>query len=155
MRHFISTLDKKKPLVGAEIGVLVGAHAKEILDNLNMEKLYLVDPYFGSITNYHSALDLLKEYEDETKWFILPSVEACRYVDNGTLDFVYIDGLHSYEACFNDITAWHTKVKEGGFIAGHDWPSDSVENAVRDFLKGTSTKVFEYDLPDGDWYFVK
>ncbi len=33
------------PLVGAEIGVFRGQHAQSILDALNMEKLYLVDPW--------------------------------------------------------------------------------------------------------------
>jgi predicted O-methyltransferase YrrM len=45
---------------------------------------------------------------------------------DGSVDFVFIDGDHSYEGVKRDIAAWTRKVKPGGMICGHDftntWP---------------------------------
>jgi hypothetical protein len=40
-------------LVGAEIGVLQGLNAVSILSNLNMRKLYLVDPYMPYLGGHY------------------------------------------------------------------------------------------------------
>ncbi|MEO5960917.1 MAG: class I SAM-dependent methyltransferase [Opitutaceae bacterium] len=50
----------------------------------------------------------------------------------GTIDFVFIDGDHSYEACKADIAAWAPFVKRGGTIAFHDFGSraDGVTRAI-------------------------
>jgi predicted O-methyltransferase YrrM len=50
----------------------------------------------------------------------------------GTIDFIFIDGDHSYEACKADILAWSPLVKEGGVIAFHDFGSraDGVTRAI-------------------------
>ena len=50
----------------------------------------------------------------------------------GTIDFVFIDGDHSYEACKADILAWVPFVKRGGVIAFHDFGSraDGVTRAI-------------------------
>lgn len=49
------------------------------------------------------------------------------------LDFVFIDGDHSYRAAKQDIELWFPKVATGGIISGHDfgvWPG--VTQAVRE-----------------------
>lgn len=58
--------------------------------------------------------------------------EAARFIGDGTLDFVFIDADHSYDAALADIKAWTPKVRAGGLIAGHDvnWPT--VNRAVLD-----------------------
>ena len=71
------------------------------------------------------------------KWWI-PTVftdelTAGQYADH-SLDFVYIDADHSYASVVEDITAWKNKVKQGGFIAGHDSYMPEVLQAVRDCL---------------------
>ena len=57
---------------------------------------------------------------------------AEKYVD-GSLDFVYIDADHHYDAVKRDIAAWLPKVRSGGIIAGHDfcnYPGFGVIEAV-------------------------
>ncbi len=50
----------------------------------------------------------------------------------GAIDFIFIDGDHSYEACLADIVAWAPYVKRGGVIAFHDFGSraDGVTRAI-------------------------
>lgn len=39
------------------------------------------------------------------------------------IDMLFIDGDHSHDGCVGDITSWYNHVKEGGFIAIHDYES--------------------------------
>lgn len=49
------------------------------------------------------------------------SVDAAAKYADGSVDVVYIDADHSYEAVAADIDAWLPKIRPGGFIAGHDY----------------------------------
>ena len=53
------------------------------------------------------------------------------------IDFVFIDGDHSYDACRADIEAWTPFVKPGGVIAFHDFGSraDGVTRAIFEAIK--------------------
>ena len=59
------------------------------------------------------------------------SVVAASAYTTGSLDFVFIDGSHEYEAISADIRAWFPKVKVGGYIGFHDYEGP-IEKAVRD-----------------------
>lgn len=48
-------------------------------------------------------MDVVKQFKDES------------------LDFVYIDGNHSFQHVVNDLCEWEKKVKVGGIVAGHDY----------------------------------
>ena len=54
--------------------------------------------------------------------------EAAALVENDSLDFVFVDADHGTEAVRNDITTWLPKVKDTGWIIGHDinWPTVKV-----------------------------
>jgi hypothetical protein len=51
----------------------------------------------------------------------LSSVQAAALYEDASLDFVFLDGDHSYAAVHKDICAWRPKVKQGGFLGGHDY----------------------------------
>jgi predicted O-methyltransferase YrrM len=58
-----------------------------------------------------------------------------------SLDFVFIDADHRYDAVVADVRAWKSKVKPGGILAGHDYNRDDVYRAVRDVL-GDAAKTW-------------
>ena len=161
-------------LVGVEIGVQNGAHSKSILENLPIEKLYLVDP-FKSYDKYgtedgsdswaqsysQSDFDLMFE---GAKFFLrrysnvsfvrMMSSEAVGVVPDG-LDFVYIDGNHSYNFVKGDIELWFPKIKAGGFLGGHDYDytQSSIVRAVDDWIDendGLDLKFY-----GNDWWVNK
>jgi len=53
------------------------------------------------------------------------SVEAPHDFADGTLDLVYLDGLHDLDVVVKEIELWKPKVRKGGFIGGHDWGRES------------------------------
>lgn len=49
------------------------------------------------------------------------SMDALEDVADDSLDFVYIDGNHTFDYVMMDIICWTKKVKFGGVVAGHDY----------------------------------
>ena len=44
---------------------------------------------------------------------------------------MWIDAGHEYEDVVEDIKLWYPKIKDGGFILGHDVNQTQVRRAVR------------------------
>ena len=49
------------------------------------------------------------------------SVDIAKQFANDSLDFVFLDADHSYEAVMADIIVWLCKVKPGGILTGDDY----------------------------------
>ena len=49
------------------------------------------------------------------------SMEAVKEFEDGSLDFVYIDGNHTLPYVIRDIIEWARKVRVGGMVTGHDY----------------------------------
>jgi hypothetical protein len=62
----------------------------------------------------------------------LPSIAAANLYDDASLDFVFLDADHSYEAVKNDIISWMPKIKTGGLLSGHDECIPGVRKALHD-----------------------
>lgn len=67
--------------------------------------------------------------------------KAVSLFEDGSLDGVFIDADHTYEAVKKDIENWTPKVRSGGILAGHDyihtWPG--VVQAVNESVSGFIT----------------
>jgi hypothetical protein len=48
-------------------------------------------------------------------------MDALKDFDDGSLDFVYLDGDHRFPYIAEDIFFWWNKVKKGGILSGHDY----------------------------------
>ena len=170
-RPALLQLKDKKNLVGAEIGVQYGLNAGAILKTLDIEKLYLIDPY-GTykekrlITSHEAqywqmnAKRLLIEWEEKTIWIQKRSVKAVKYIKDNSLDFVYIDGGHLYKNVTEDIESYMPKVKMGGLIAGHDYNKKQVKRAIDDMYGDKVTvenclKIVNPNERGIDWWVWK
>lgn len=161
---------KGKEVIGVEIGSLKGINSKSIIKTLNVKKLYLVDPYldYDGYTddngkdkmNKHMSdcINRLKGLEDKYELIRDYSANAAKKIPNN-LDFVYIDGNHTYPFVKEDIDLYYPKVKDGGIIAGHDMengkPSDEhdgVTKAVIEFAVKNKLKLY---IQSPDWWIVK
>lgn len=60
------------------------------------------------------------------------SAEVAKEFADETLDFCFIDGDHTPEGVHKDLIAWWPKVKQGGVLGGHDYPTRACK-AVNPF----------------------
>lgn len=61
------------------------------------------------------------EYAGRCQVYGCTTVEAAPQVPDRSLDFVFVDAGHSYEAVRDDLRLWRRKVKPGGWLGGHDY----------------------------------
>ena len=158
LRPYMAWLDKRSGLVGCEIGIQRGLNARVMLEVYDIEMLYLVEAYrvypvkvreHGTSVSWeddmtseshmeiwNEARQNLMPYQDRVRWLIGWSFDMARHILDGSLDFVYIDGDHSYEGCLEDIRLFYPKVRMGGLVAGHDCgrSNNGVDNAIDDFF---------------------
>lgn len=112
---------------GAEIGVRGGAHALAMCQRVPGLHLMLVDPWRADYkypvdrqeTFMQLAIQRLIAYS--TTMLRMTSLEALNHLNDGWLDFVYIDGDHRFDTVMQDIIGWSRKVKHGGIVACHDY----------------------------------
>lgn len=165
MIKFIKSL-KKKDLVGVEIGSLYGFNARSILLNLDIKKLYLIDPYelyseYLDITTPFAYFakrklqEILKSFMNKIKMIKKASYDAVFDIKE-SLDFVYIDGNHSYKYVLEDIENYWPLIKEGGILGGHDYYNTTkareVKKAVDEWIETNKIKLYVDGI---DWWVVK
>ena len=136
---------------GCEVGVRQGSNALIMLRVIPGLELILVDPYrtyeYTKLKRRnkwkwdqptmnrirHKALISLAK--SNVVWLMTTSSEAARLVEDGSLDFVYIDGNHSFDFITQDLQFWYPKIRKGGIISGHDYGIRPVRRAVDAFAK--------------------
>lgn len=82
------------------------------------------------------------------------SVQAAKLHERRSLDFVYIDAVHTTSAVAEDVRTWWPLVKSGGWMCGHDYSHPDVAAAVNEFVKQnclTLTFVTKEDGPATSW----
>ena len=158
VRPMIGYISKKnvdnKMLRGIEVGVSVGVNALSILNNLPVERLYLVDNYRDDPKHLLFVFKKLCPFLNNIKFLHMDSLFAVKLMKDNYFDFVYIDGGHSYEDVKDDIVAWYPKVKSGGVIGGHDfvWGHVGLCKAVVEFAFNNDLEVCAYGC---DWWIDK
>lgn len=137
-KEFIQMLAERGAKIGAEIGTDHGQYAQQLCEGIPGLRLDCVDPWKAYTEGkeahtqeemdqiYEEAGERLKSYD--VGFLRMDSMDALEAVSDNTLDFVFIDGNHSYENTFEDITEWTKKVKPGGIVAGHDYKVDKERN---------------------------
>jgi hypothetical protein len=144
-----------------EVGVWKGKSlAYFIVESINNNKnlnIYAVDTWKGSPehTNYDCIINntLFEEFTsnmisvaDKFKSLQMSSEEASKTFQDNSIDAIFIDAAHEYEAIKNDLEFWYPKVKSGGYFCGHDyddnWPG--VIKAVDDFFKNKSIEKIQF-----------
>ena len=132
--QFLHKLASDKPLVGVEVGVFLGQNALSMLEHLNIKHLYLIDPYWDMSRTQEKSRNKLSAYQDKITWIYKSSVEGVKDLPNN-LDFVYLDGDHSYPTVRKEIELYFPKIKQGGILGGHDYMScPGTKRAVDEFF---------------------
>jgi hypothetical protein len=159
-------------LTGAEIGVEEGLFSEYLLSTGLFKSLCSIDPWpntfpgvflngeslvtSNSEETYASAQAKLKKYE-ASKIIRASSEEASKSFEEESLDFVFLDGDHTYEGVKLDLQCWYNKVKKGGIFSGHDYMDYvmdcgggitshfGVKSAVDEFFADKGKEVFKVE----------
>lgn len=143
---------------GMEIGVWKGDFSARILARTNPKRLHLVDPWkaaegerydkawYGLNKTTQAQMNAIHESVvkrfAESEAVVIHRKTAMEFlpdVADKSLDFVYVDGDHTYESVLSDLNAAFEKVRVGGYICGDDyslgqWWQDGVVKALHQFL---------------------
>lgn len=150
--------------IGVEIGVDRGATSEYLIKNIPGLTLYGIDPYvdysdwWGDVTWSEQAyLEMRTRLDPYGKSFQLirkPSDDAIVDLTNESLDFVFIDGIHTYEQVLKDCQNYYPKAKTGAWFGGHDYTSvEGVGVAAREFAASIGKEIINID--QDIWYWVK
>lgn len=174
IKHRIELINllPKNP-VTVELGVAEGNFSEDILREWKPSIHYAVDtwqtvPNFsGDVSspqewhdeNYKKASKRLAKYSKIVKILRGITWEEAEKVPDKSVDLVYIDAGHSFNAVTSDINAWFPKLKFGGVMAFHDYlmPQYGVRQAVEAFCKDRFDiyPIPEHKDEDAGAYFIK
>lgn len=120
----------------AEIGVWKSVLCSTILVNVpDIDEYWAVDPW-----DINLAYTRVQKRRVERQWFLMhwnccvlmmrhpqlkvvkmTSEQASSIFPDGYFDMVFIDAVHTFEAVWDDISYWLSKVRKDGLISGHDY----------------------------------
>ena len=171
---------------GAEVGVFKAQLSSEMLSVVtSLEEYILVDPWkhlddwnmpfnnnddeqFKKI--FEEAMSKTKnrpEFADKVTVVREVSVRGKEFVEDESLDFVYIDGDHTAKGAMLDVLSWLPKVRCGGLVMGDDYLDSidfwgkgpgkydpiMVKSAVDAVAESLGVRV--YVLAGNNWAFIK
>jgi len=131
----------------AEIGSAIGESAGIFLQHTSVRIIFCVDRFRDS-EGREIEFDRVHSWNPRVVKKKLESPGAANEFPDRSLDFVYIDATHGYPHPKLDIEAWLPKVREDGWIGGHDytWKHQGVIRAVAEKFDRP-----DYVFRDGSW----
>lgn len=158
-RYWLLLKLRRAGRIGAEVGSWKGDSAARFLRWVQPQRLTLIDPWeHTSTAGYEHAMyagadgqsgmdriyeSVLARFENEIAQGSVvvrreSSLNAAERWSDEPLDWIYIDGDHTYDAVLADLEAWWRRLKPGGVLSGDDysWPGwwdDGVTKAVTHF----------------------
>lgn len=163
-----------------EVGVSTALLAEHLLMSRSDLSWYGVDPWLGrdeqpasyaatrdvhaslsrasAEANMAMALRRLRHFGERATVYREKSPDAAARFDDASLDLVFVDGDHSYEATLADLRGWWPKIRPGGWLGGHDLKNPDprfafgVDKAVEEFAGETG---IQYAPDDGCTYWFQ
>ena len=154
IQHYCSKITTPKLV---EIGVFKGEFLEYIVENCNIGTIDAVDIFEGvtcsgnadgnNVIYYDvglSYIHLQDKYNDKNvKIHKSNSIKFLQEQNDETYDIIYIDGDHSYQGVKNDLINSYKKIKNGGYIMGHDYEMN-MNKAMTFYDFGTKQAVDEF-----------
>jgi predicted O-methyltransferase YrrM len=145
-----SLIKERKFESGIEIGVLFGGHALALLESPWLKTLIGIDPYvqyepgiwgLNTQEDYDMAYEFMLERLSDPRYFHYrgTSDQASTLLERSAKhDFVFIDGLHTYDQVKKDLYNYSKIIRLDGIIACHDYAHPNypgVTTAIDEFAE--------------------
>lgn len=138
---------------GAELGVLRGETFLYLLATCGNLSLTGVDSFrfmpgmvysdggraYGKHdwSKYQAAVRAsMKPYGHRARLLVETTVDGAAYVEDHSMDFVFIDADHTSIGVLTDIAIWSRKLKRDGWLIGHDTHFPTVKSVIDMVLPG-------------------
>lgn len=131
-----------------ELGSFAGVSSE--LFALHCSKLYCVDKWepYWEITQQEFMNIAEQRFDSMTKNYTnvvklkMDTIDAADRFDDNSIDLIYIDNDHSSDRVKKELETWLPKIKDNGFISGHDINMPTVFNVVTQYFNPTMVEVF-------------
>ena len=154
-------------LFGCELGICRGVNMRYTLDQCpNIGNLAGIDPWrpyqdwcgyvdAGTVGQWREQAMQSVGSDPRVSILEMTSREAETHFISSCLDYIFIDGDHSFASTLADCVLFWSKVKTGGLFAGHDHNLPEVAAAVDKFrsIMGIRTPIESAD--NNVWYWIK
>jgi hypothetical protein len=144
-----------------EIGSFEGESTTIFSENFTDSKIFAVDIWTNNYDESESVINSINPKDIEDNFDIIsrdfPNIIKIKMsserfstiVADNSIDFVYIDGDHSYKGLSLDINKWRNKVKRGGYIGGHDYVEDR-----KDLIRAINENFYNYKINIFGWSWL-
>jgi len=158
IKHYASLITNPNNPRILEIGIFRGEFVDYIVNNCNFLSIDGVDLFHGitcsgdvdgnNVVNYdvgRSFTELSEKYKnrDNINFHKCPSIDFLNKSPDNYYDIIYIDGDHSYQGVKGDLMYSFNKIKNGGYIMGHDYEMN-MEKARNVYYFGVKEAVTEF-----------
>lgn len=147
----------------AEVGIFKGDFSNFICKTLTPTKFFVIDLFTGITGSgdqdgnnfeYCNLDDIYTKMMNDSRFIVMKgdSSRCISSLDDNSLDMIYLDGDHSYEGVKRDINVAFKKVKNDGWLMGHDYEMNmikakkeyqfGVRQAVDEFCKNNNQKIY-------------
>ncbi len=114
-------------------------------------RVFAIEPFSAEGARYQRDYESLFD-ANVADWGVGATIQKIRKLSDDAaagwtrpIDFLYIDGDHSYEAVVRDVRNFVPFVREAGVVAFHDYKpgKDGVRRAVDELVAPHHTKLFQ------------
>jgi len=144
----------KHDSIFVELGVWKGRSicflGEELVKLDKKPKVFAIDTFKGTDNDERqqkeierlggNTLDVFKTYLEDLSLTSLitilaqDSAEAAKNFEDNSIDIIFIDADHSYEAVKKDLEIWYPKMKKDSIMSGHDYWFEPLRKAVGEFF---------------------
>jgi len=148
---------KDKPINVLEVGARYGESSQIILKYLNIKEYIIVDPYTSYDEYSGDGFNgILKNTEDdkifnETKKKLTTinkniifnrtfsnNKNTLSKIKDKSIDFIFIDGNHTYKYVLEDLENYYPKLKDNGILCGDDFFMRHRKNDILNTMPGNA-----------------
>jgi hypothetical protein len=143
--------------IGAELGIWGAEFSRPISKIIKPQLFYLVDTWDNMDLEERFTDNFIKRSKNSNYIKRKETSESfLNSLDDKSLDWVYIDAAHDYDSVVTDLKLSKDKVKDDGYIMGHDFINYDyinhfdygVKKAVHNFLHSYDYEMVYFTL---DW----